>query len=1077
MVCAACGSSNPPASRFCGHCGAALLPAADTQAGDNVSAPLRLPSHLAKRLLESRFAIEGERKQITVLFADIKGSTNLIQDLDPEQADRQLRPVLDIMMEAVHRYEGTVNRVEGDGIMALFGAPIAHEDSAVRAAFAALDMQTAVHALDGSSLSIRVGLHAGEALVRAINTDFSVEYDAIGATVHLAARMEQMAEPGKILGTAHVARLTQGFIRAKSLGPHEVKGFREPLETFEIVGHTAARTRWEATASGRLTQFINRSSELDELRRAMHAAESGAGRLGGIVGDPGTGKSRLVHELVHALKATDWIVLKTTTAPYTRNTPYLAFSKLIRIWCEIPDHASFSDIDHRLTARLTALGVDPSFALPAIHSVLDMPETAAEWRAVEPDARRQRILQVAKALILRSAALQPLLLWFEDMQWADAETRDLLEAVADEIERHRLLILLTYRPEYQHRWSGKSYFTSLQIQPLANPEAERLARTLLGRDKDELCRLLVQRTDGVPLFIEETVRSLAEDGVIRGVSGTYELSREVHSIKIPDSVQAVLASRIDRLPLAQKELLQTASVIGVEVQMSLLEEVAQVRRADLIALIADLQAADFLYEVPNSASYEYKFRHMLAHEVAYNSLLSTRRQMLHARTVRAIESRFAANIAEVVERLAYHALHAQMWPEALAYSRQAGDQAVELSAYREARVFFEQAIEILAHLPRDRANAEMGIDIYLSLRAIFGATADYQAVESCLKEAEALAVSIGDRSRLAAIFTAQTLLHNWRGDLDASIACGVRALEIAGEIGDDRLKLSASFYLGQAYMWWGDFQRSLVLLEENRSWTKGALGRERIGTTGTSSVLWLGMLAASHAYLGHFGEASEVALEACAIAEEVQRPYDMALAYWYAGFVLSHRGDIASAIERLERGYEVASAAQIRLLVPVLSTSLGSAYAAAGRIEEGIRLLNDALGFSRAANFNYGLAWSTVYLGFAKLAAGRAEGVIAQAREAVGLTSRHHYKAVEASAHRLLAAASQFEGDAATAEREYLASLAISLELGLRPEAAHCQHGLSQVYARLGRTAESARLRDAAETLYAELGMQAASAG
>lgn len=1101
MVCANCGARNSPQSQFCGNCGASLVetctscgsplprshrfcdqcgadrggtPLYAEQAGaENIAAPVNPPRHLAKRLLESRAAIEGERKQITVLFADMKGSTSLIQDLDPEQVEQRLRPTLQLMIDAVHRYEGTINRIEGDGIMALFGAPLAYEDSAVRAAYAALDMQNAVRGASSVQPAIRVGLHAGEVLVRAVNTDLSVDYDAIGATVHLAARMEQMAAPGSIYCTASVARLAEGLIEVNSLGPLAVKGFREPLELFEIVGHTSARTRWEVTAARGLTQFVSRDSELAILRDAMHRAVEGHGKLICVVGEPGAGKSRLVHEILNSPDASAWAVLKTATASYTRNTPYLAISNLIRTWCEIPEQTTPDDIKRRVQVKVSTFGEDLMSALPAIHSLLDLPVEDTEWLALEPAARRQKILSVGKTLILRGAATRPLLLWFEDMQWTDAETRTLLESIAEEIENHRLLIILTFRPEYEHKWAGKSYYGAIQIEALDGPAAERLVRTMLGNDKtnEQLCDLIVRRTDGIPLFIEETIRSLVEHGVLRGRMGSYDLNQELHDIKIPESVQAVLASRIDLLPPAQRDLLQTASAIGPDVQVTLLEEVADIQRHDLRVLLADLQAADFLYQVPNTASFQFRFKHALTHEVAYGSLLSKTRQDLHGRILRAIESQYHGNLAEMVESLSHHALSGGLWKEALVYSRQAGDKAVELSAYREARVFFEQAIQALTHLPQDKAHIQIGIDIRLGLRAILGATTEYPTLERCLREAEALAISIEDRPRLAAISVAQTFVHNWQGDLDAGIECGERGLSIAREIKNSRLELSASSFLGQAYMWRGDFRLSLALLRENQSWTNGPLRQERIGTTGTSSVLWLGMLAASHAYLGNFRQATAAAQEACAIADEVRRPYDMALAYWYAGFVLSHQGDTTGALVSLEHGYQICRSAQIGFLVPVLSTSLGHTYSLAGRANEGVELLTRAVGFSQVAKFPYGVAWSTVYLGFAKLLTGRTDGVIAKAESAIDLATRHDYRAVEASARRLMAEACHRNGQLDAAEASYLEALKIASELGLRPEMAHCQSGLAQTYFQLGRTPEGDQLLHAANTLYAKLEM------
>lgn len=1103
MVCAECGARNSPQAQFCGSCGAPLsercavcgasvarssrfcescgsdrsperlYPTSDDR--DVIAAPVNPPQHLAKRLLESRAAIEGERKQVTVLFADMKGSTSLIQDLDPEQVEERLRPTLQIMIDAVHRYEGTINRIEGDGIMALFGAPLAYEDSAVRAAYAALDMQNALRVASDTQPAIRVGLHAGEVLVRAINTDLSVDYDAIGATVHLAARMEQMATPGSIYCTADVVRLAEGLIEARPLGLVPVKGFREPLNLFEITGHTSARTRWEVAAARGLTQFVSRDAELAVLRETMRVASEGHGKLVGVVGEPGAGKSRLVHEVLHLPESSAWTVLRATTASYTRNTPYLAFSNLIRAWCEIPEQAPSDEADRRIRAKISALGEDLALALPAIQSLLDIPVKDAAWQSLEPAARRQRILAAAKNLILSAAAVRPLLLWFEDMQWTDAETRSLLEEIANGIETSHLLIVLTYRPEYTHKWAGKEYYREIQIDALPQAAADQLVRSVLGNDEanGQLRELIVQRTDGIPLFIEETIRSLVEGGVLRGRIGNYKLSRELHDIRIPETVQAVLASRIDRLIPAQRDLLQTASVIGADVQVTLLERIAGIDGHELRTLLADLQGSDFLYQVPNTTSFQFRFKHALTHEVAYGSLLSKTRRNLHGQIVRAIESQYRGNLAEMAESLTHHALAGELWEEALTYARQAGGKALELSAYHEARIFFEQALLALTHLPQDRARVQTGIDVRLGLRMIFGATTEYAALETYLREAEALAISIDDRPRLAAISVAQTFVHNWQGDLEASIQCGERGLEIARDIKDSRLALSASSFLGQAYMWRGNFRKSLALLQDNRSWTTGPLRLERIGTTGTSSVLWLGMLAASQAYIGDFADAEKTAQQACAIADEAGRPYDMALAHWYAGFVQAHQGNPPRALSLLEHGYHICRTARISFLIPVISTSLGHTYALAGRFDEGIELLTKAVEYSKSAKFPYGVAWSTVYLGFANLMAGRTQGVTEQAKDAIDLASSHHYRAVEASARRLMGDACQCSDRHETAEAYYLEALQIASDLGLRPEMAHCQNGLAQACFLLGRSSDGDRLRSAATALYSSLRMPA----
>jgi class 3 adenylate cyclase/tetratricopeptide (TPR) repeat protein len=1083
LPCGDCGKPVPLANWFCGNCGAkferglaaGFRDEGDSPARESLAAPLHLPQHLARRILDTRGLLEGERKQITVLFADIKGSTNLIEELDPEDAELRLRPALDAMINAVHRYEGTINRVQGDGVMALFGAPLAHEDNAVRAAYAALDMQQGVGAACDADIAIRVGLHAGEVLVRAIHNDLSVDYDAIGPTVHLAARMEQMAPPGAIYCTANVMRVAKGFVDALPLGPVTVKGLRQPIELFQITGHSSARSRWEVTAARGLTPFVGRQSEVAGLQRTLRLAAAGHGQLVAVQGQAGTGKSRLVHEFLQSAELSDWTVLKTAAAAYRRGTPYLAISNLLRSWCEIPEQASAEETTRRLHDALAALPAGSSTYFPALQSLLELPVEDVDWSTLEPAVRRHRMMSTVKDLFLRGAQNRPLLLWFEDMQWTDVETRDVVEGLVDAMGASRLLVILTCRPDYEPRRGSKECFTAIGLDPLESNAADALVRSLLGNNaaNAELRALIVERTEGTPLFIEETIRTLAESGVLRIGAGGYELTREIREIQIPETVQSVIAARIDSLSPKRKSLLQMLSVIGSEISLLLLREVVDLAEAELRNLLAELQAAQFLYETPNATSSRLKFSHALVHEVAYGGLISAKRQMLHARVLRAMESQNHEKPQDVIESLAHHALNAALWKEAVTYLCQAGDKAVELSAYRDAGAFFESALQALTHLPQDRERIRQGIDIRLQLRPILGAIANYNRLEDCLAEAETLATSIDDRPRLAAINVARSFVHNLRGEIEASIQCGLRARSIAREIGDRAVDVGASLYLGQAYMWRGDFRQSAAVLEDNQAWIDGPMRHQRIGTTGTGSVMWLGMLGASHGRLGNFETAIEVARRACLIADEVERPADIALAYWWAGFIWAHRGDVPQALQALEHGFEVCRASQINYLVPILSTSLGYTYALAGRPAEGIPLLTRALGFSRASKFTYGEAWSSVYLGFANLLDNKDEGMLDHARSVLELARKHKYGAIEADALRLLG--DVYRTGAAPnpeeAERHYLQACEMYLELGLRPEYARCQIGLGQTLMQSGRQAEAERLFEQAQQLCRSMGM------
>lgn len=1068
--CANCGTPVPFSNRFCGNCGALSERSRSARLlddGDSIAAPIHLPQHLVPRILDSRALLEGERKQITVLFADIKGSTTLIEDLDPEEAELRLRPALDAMINAVHRYEGTINRIQGDGIMALFGAPLAHEDNAVRSAYAALDMQKDVRAACDADITIRVGLHAGEVLVRAIHNDLSVDYDAVGATVHLAARMEQMAPPGAIYCTANVMRMATGFVDARPLGQVSVKGVRQPIDLFQIVGHTSARTRWEVTAARGLTPFVNRENEHAQLRRAIELAAGGAGQLIVVQGQPGTGKSRLLHEFLQSPQLSGWSVLKTAAAAYERGTPYLAISNLLRSWCAIPEQASSAEARRRLHAALTALPAGSSIYVAALEWLLDLPVEDADWSTLDAAERRQRMRSTLKDLFLRCAENQPLLLWFEDIQWTDVETRGVIDGIMESIGTTRLLVLLTCRPEYEHKWDGKPFFTAIDLDPLEPRAADELVQSLVGVAHDELRALIVERTEGTPLFIEETVRTLVESGALRPRAGGYDLTRQIPEIRIPETVQSVIAARIDGLSPKRKTLLQIASVIGSNIPIMLLREVVDLSEAELQKLIEELQAAQFLYQVLNPVYGQLKFRHALIHEVAYGSLISAKRQMLHARVLRAMESQYRENTLDVVESLAHHASNAALWVEALIYLCQAGDKAVEFSAYQAAGTFYESALQALTHLPQDREHVRQGIDIRLKLRPVFGATAEYDRLEHCLADAEALATSIEDRPRLAAINVARSFVHNFRGELDASIERGVRARNIAREIGDGALDVGASLYLGQAYMWRGDFRQAVALLEDNLAWIDGPLRHQRIGTTVTGSVLWLGMLGASHARLGNFPAATDTAQKACLIADEGRRPGDIALAYWWAGFVQSHKGNVPMGLQHLEHGFEVCRSSQINYLVPVLSTSLGYTYALAGRIAEGVPLLTRAFAFSRATKFTYGEAWSSVYLGFANLLDNSYDGLLDRVRSVLDLARKHRYRAIEVDALRLLGDVYRNSGAPfqEEAERHYLQACEICLELGLRPEYVRCQIGLGQTLMQSGRRAEAEQLFDSASQL------------
>jgi class 3 adenylate cyclase len=731
-MCPSCGFNNPADHAFCGKCGTSLMvstsaPGPAQSALEPEREPLSYtPPHLTEKILTSRSALEGERKQVTVCFADIKDSTELIKDLDPEAAQQLLDPAIHIMMDAVHRYEGTVNQVLGDGIMALFGAPLAHEDHAVRACYAALAMQESmrqyaeeVRRSRGIAMQMRLGLNSGEVVMRTIRNDLHMDYSAVGQTTHLAARMEQLATPGSMMLTGATLRLVEGFVQVNALGPMLVKGVTAPVDVFELAGASAVRRRLQAAVARGLTRFVGRDQEIAALHHTLEQAGAGHGQVVAAVGEAGVGKSRLAYEFIHSHRTLAWLVLEAASASYGKATPYFPVVDLLKRYGHIEDGDEPRTVRAGVTGQVLTLDEALQETIPPLLALLNALPEASPFLKLDPPRKRQRTLDALKRVLLRESEVQPLLLVFEDLHWIDTETQALLDSLVESLPTIRVLLLVNYRPEYHHSWGSKTYYTQLRLDPLPPESAEALLRTLMGSAPElaSLQQLLIARTQGNPFFLEECVQTLVETGVLTGERGAYCLAQAARTIQVPATVQAVLAARIDRLPADAKRLLQTAAVIGTEVPFGLLRAIAELSEAELYQGLGHLQAAEFVYETRLFPERVYTFKHALTHEVAYGSLLHERRRTLHARIVAALEQHYAERLNEVVEHLAHHALRGDIWDKAVSYSEQAGAQAMARSAYREADTCFEQALAALQHLPDNRRTQEQGIDLRMALRA------------------------------------------------------------------------------------------------------------------------------------------------------------------------------------------------------------------------------------------------------------------------------------------------------------------------------------------------------------------------
>ena len=950
--CPSCGFSNEPEEKYCGGCGLSLTSSRPTFEPRSSSVQSHTPSYLAEKILTSKSALEGERKQVTVLFADLKGSMELLADRDPEEARKLLDPVLDRMMEAVHRYEGTVNQVMGDGIMALFGAPIAHEDHAVRGSYAALRMQETIgryaeelRRCQGVDVQIRAGLNSGEVVVRSIGSDLHMDYTAVGQTTHLAARMEQLARPGTTLLTSATLRLVEGYVEVKPLGPVPVKGLQEPIEVYELLRAGAARSRLQASIIRGLTRFVGRDTELGQLQQALTRAAAGHGQIVAGVGEPGVGKSRLFFEFTRSYRTHGWLVLESHSVSYGKATPYLPLIDLLKTYFSVEVGADARKVREKVTGKLLTLDRALEPTLPAFLMLLEVPIEELPWQALDPQQRRQRLLEAIKRLLLRESLVQPVLLVFEDLHWIDAETQALLDSLVESLPTARLLLLVNYRPEYQHSWGSKTYYTQLRLDPLPPESAEQLLRGLVGEDASlaPLKRVLIERTQGNPFFLEETVWTLVETQALLGERGTYHLARALPSIQVPATVQAVLAARIDRLPPEEKRVLQTAAIIGTEVPWPLLRAIAEVPEEELQHGLARLQAAEFLYETSLYPEREYTFKHALTHEVAYGSLLQERRRMLHAHIVEAIETLYPDRLTDQVERLAHHALRGEVWDKAVVYFRQAGEKAMARSARHEAVGYFEQALSALPHLPETRHTREQAIDLRLALRSPLQPSGDLGRILALLREAEALATALDDPRRLAHISLFLSRNFMIAGAYDQAIAAAQRALALATVGGEAVLQALANQSLGAAYQAQGDYRRASTAL--GRPWRPltGARRRERFGQVFLPVVNSCALLAACHAELGTFAKGYALGEEGLRIAEAVDHPGSLMWAYHGIGLLALRQGDLPRALPPLERAMGICQDVDLPSFFPRVAWALGAAYTLAGRIDDAVLLLTQAM--------------------------------------------------------------------------------------------------------------------------------------
>jgi transcriptional regulator with AAA-type ATPase domain/tetratricopeptide (TPR) repeat protein len=996
--------------------------------------------------------LRWERRLIAALAISLDAATDV--------AAFELASTQQELIWKLRSFGARVEELTPVGMVALFGLePM--EDATSRAAHAALTMRRTLEREHGEPATVvraRFAIHASRCLIAHGIDMIGMDAADRRETRALLAQLLEAAEPNSIVADYAAAEFLRRQFEMESAGA--------PGRMYRVIG--PGRTGF-GSAGRELSRFVGRDQDLNPLENLLARAEAGRGQVVGIMGEPGIGKSRLLHEFRRRLSGSRVTYVEGRCLSYGNTIPYLPIIDILRSMLGIVEADGPESIVEKLRSTLQALTMEPKEWAPYLLHLLGRREVAESVTSLSPEAVKVRTVEALHQMIFRSSRLRPIVLAIEDLQWIDQASEHALSSVAETVATTRILLLVTYRPSHQPAWLGRAYASQLALQRLSDADSLAVVQSIVPRDSlaPEVEQTIVSHAEGIPFFLEELTRAVVEHpDLMSGVS-------------IPETVQDVLMGRLDRLPADERELLQTASVLGKDVSVAILGAMTGVEEPLLRRQLERLQGEEFLYDKNLlGATPEFTFKHALTHEVAYRSVLEARRRALHARVIGAIETLYPDRLSEHLNRLAHHAVHGGVWERAVPYLRRAGERALMSSANREAAEFFRQALNALEQLPQTPAILERAIDVRLNLRDALWVLAELSELQRHLRSAEALAVSLGDRRRegWVACYSCQ---YSWAVvALDAALEAGERALAISQSLPDPALREETSFHLGLVHLARGDVRRaadmfatSLNTLDNVVQSHRGEFPSARFAANGP--ILVRGWMARVLAELGNFAEAEAWGQEAIQLAESGKSPFALIAALAGLGASYVRRGQPRDAIPPLQSALELCRGYNFNNWLATVAGYLGSAHASLGEVVRGITLLETAVDVGARAGIMSSYSLWLTHLGEACLLAGRVQEALAHARRALALASEHKERGYEAWALRLIAeiAASADPPDHGQAETRYQDALTLAGELGMRPLVAHCHLGLGKLYRRTGQREQAQEHLTTATTMYREMGM------
>ena len=975
LECPNCRAKIPLGSKFCGKCGHHLtLPSEPTPRDLSFDEKIEkiqryLPKGLTEKILSQREKIEGERKQVTVMFCDMEGFTHLSDRLGPEEAYSIMDQIYEILIHKVHDYEGTVNEMTGDGIMALFGAPIALEDAPQRAIRSAMAIHREMTMLSDRMdkekesippLKMRVGVHTGPVVVGTLGNDLRVEFKAVGDTVNLASRMEGLAEPSSTYVTEETFKLTEGLFRFEALGEKEVKGKEEPVRVYRVIAPSTRRTRFDVSAERGLTPFVARERELELLLDGFERSKEGRGQAFSIMAEAGVGKSRLLYEFRKAVTNEDVTFLEGRCLSYSRGVAYHPTIDILKANFDIRESDRDSQIREKVKRGLKILGADEATTLPYLLELLSVKESGIDKIPLSPEAKKDRIMEAVKRITLKGSEIRPLILAYEDLHWVDKSSEDVLRYVLESIPGARVLMIFTYRPEFVHTWGGKSFHSQVNLNRLSNRESLAMVAYLLGTEEidRDLEELILEKTEGVPFFIEEFIKSLQDLKITQRKDNKYYLAKDIKDLIIPSAIQDVIMARVDSLPEGAKSVLQTGSVAGREFSHDLIEMVMGLSERELLSHLSVLKDSELLYERGIYPQSTYIFKHSLTQDATYQSLLKSTRQKYHRKIAQVLEKYFADTMETQPELLAHHYTEAGLNEQAVGYWHQAGKRATQRSAHVEAINHLTKGLEVLMTLPDTLERARQELDLQTTLGPVLMAVKGFASpdTERAYARARELCQQVGETPRLFPALHGLWRFYMNRAELQTTRELGEQLLSLAQRVQDPALLLESHWVLGQTMFWLGEIAPARVHLEQGVALYDPQQHRSHAFVYGQDPCVACQSFAAMSIWmLGYPDQALQSIHEALTLAQECTHPFSLAFALTVAALVYQFRREVQTVQERAEA-------------LMTLSTEQG---------------------------FPYWLAYGTILRGWALTAQGEGAEGIAQMRQ--GLVA---YRATGAEIHR-----------------------------------------------------------------------------